>query len=435
MALRPGFQLDTQPTAISEYRILRADSVEELQAAIAAAIGEGLAPLGEVQRDRDGGFLQAVGVPVAVTPGGSSGVLFTAGTLASAGVRGVQPFATSAETGIGGTLTSYNGLADTLALGLGSYGKPAAAPGLAYVGAVDDLNEGDITARVIALSVSPSGVSRVPGSVQLLAANGLMPVVAFDSDEGLAYAFAADGASSTGQFTAAALRVNAGNVEQVGNSLVGALGFNIVSIYGAAFGAAVLDGHFCVAVADPTAGNNRKRLVSFAFDGDDFTQVDTLTPAEDYYSFVAGPTWLAGLGDNAVTFFTYTAAGGFVEAFTANPADLDAGALLTTTGTALYDSVADRFHFGLLDDDYTAGAVFVATPNFGASTLTLVARIDDLPEAQWNPYLAYGNNVFLPGEDYNGVFMANFTGANYEFLPGAYTGPAAEFFLLPLLEA
>lgn len=435
MPLRPGFQLDTSPTAITEYRILHAESVEGLQAKLAAAIAQGLTPIGQIQRDHNGGFLQPVGVPVAAPPAGSSAVLFAAGGSAATGINTVQPYATSTSAGIGGSLTAYDAGLESLALGFSIYGIPAFAPGVIFVGAMDDLNEGDITARVIALSAGPTGVARLTGSVQLLAANGHMPAVAFDSAAGLAYAFAADGAGATGQFALAAVQVTGGAIAQVGATLVDALGFNILSPNGDVAGATVIDGHLCLAVADAAAGSYRKRMVSFDFDGTNFTQVDTLAPTGNFYSFIAGPTWLAGVSDSTITFFTYTAAGGFVEAFTVDPTTLDSGGLLTALNTTVYDPVADRFHIGITDGDYTAGAIFVATPNFGTSSLTLVARIDGLPEAQWSPYFAYGNSVWLPSPDWNDVVMANFTGTDYEFLAGAYTGAPAEFFLLPLIEA
>lgn len=361
-------------------------------------------------------------------PGGTHPMLVATGTNFGS-QQELVPLGFNTTAGIGAAVGSSFSLA-----GIGYAGQifgpyPLYAPGLMFLSCQDN-NASPPDGTLIAFALDAStGLTKLTGEVVFSTtdANQTWPPALAMAADGKVYGFASD---STGLFAVKAMEVSGSTLAQVGNTLTGDLPNT-----GPSKAARVLDGHFCVAQGDANDGTGHVELHAYAFDGADWTAGAVLDLDGSYATFFGRPGCLIGIRSvgRIIDVFTYTAAGGFVLAWSLDPATLSA--TYDQPEMWLLDEATGFLWFGLADIDYLTGAFYVLEPNFGTAQFDLVASLEDIGQHRLYALALYGDVLFCNDVDYNGTYAHLRSGnALADALPGGL-GSYDSLVPLPLLEA
>jgi hypothetical protein len=229
--------------------------------------------------------------------------------------------------------------------------------------------------------------------------------------------------------------VDLNTVTVVGNRLTTNVPFQAFSIEGAA----VIDGHFCF--TSNHAGTGRK-FFAYSFDETDFTQEDLFTASEEFYgpSVVALETGFiasAGYRDATVTYFSYTAAGGFVDEFTFDLSTFNSNVLLTDSYAIAtgFDLATSTMYTAFIDPDFTAASIAAAQLDVVEQEWTLIDTVTEASFAHAFPFGVYDGVVVYPNFDYDMAYSARLVDGEFELQPGVLSINSSGYtFVVPYKE-
>lgn len=330
----------------------------------------------------------------------------------------ITPYAANSTTGIG---AAAPGDYDLTAAGLvwDTTNTPASyGPGLMLV--IDQVDP--LTQQALALEVTAGGVAPTTGGLLFTPVSTIRMAYASPTQ------FYALGGEIGGQnLTVKVGEITAGAVSEVGSLTLSADPTLSYQVYGAC----MLDGHLCAAVRDASGTGSQAYLRSFSFDGTTVAAVDVQNVTATAYSLSntkAGPDYMAlkHNGTEDTDFYTYTAAGGFALAFSADLSALAAG--FTEVYIRLIDSVTGYLWLALTNAGYDTFRVGVY--EVGPTGLTEIALIPVSEELFYSFSGVHADVIVHQDATYTDTVLSVRTGATLTALAG--TQPLQTPVFLPL---